>query len=52
MIYVSNRIRIPTHGGDLAYHRLHMELRRQESSMEPPQGKKGGRKRGGMRKKG
>jgi hypothetical protein len=46
MIYVPNRIQIPTHGGDLVRHRLRMKERRQESLMKPLQGKRGeGRKR-------
>jgi hypothetical protein len=45
MTYVPNRIQITTHGGDLGHHRLYMEERRQESSMKPPYGKRGERKR-------
>jgi hypothetical protein len=39
--YVPNRIRIPTHRGDLDHHELHMEERTTESPMEPPQPKRG-----------
>jgi hypothetical protein len=42
--YVPNEIRMETHGGDLGHHGLRMEERRQKSSMELPQGKRGGRK--------
>jgi hypothetical protein len=36
MIYVPNRIRISTYGGDLGHHRLRMEGENQKSSIEPP----------------
>jgi hypothetical protein len=35
--YIPNRIGIPTHKGNLVHHRLRMEEKTQESSMEPPQ---------------
>jgi hypothetical protein len=49
--YIPNGIRIPTHGGDLGHHELRMEEGWQELPMEPPQWKRGGRKKE-MRKKG
>jgi hypothetical protein len=55
MIYVLNKIRIPTHGVKLGRHGLRMEERTHKSPMGPSQGKErrgGGRKRGGKRKKG
>jgi hypothetical protein len=50
--YVPNIIWIPTHGGDLGHRGLRREERRQESPMEPPQGKIGGGRKKERRKKG
>jgi hypothetical protein len=43
--YVPNGIQIPSHGGDLGQQELRMEERWQESPMEPPQRKRGERKK-------
>jgi hypothetical protein len=43
MIYVPNRIGIPTHGGDLGHHEHRKEGENPESPMEPPPTKRGQR---------
>jgi hypothetical protein len=42
MTYIPNRIRVPTHGGDLGHHELRVEEKTQELPMEPLQPKGGG----------
>jgi hypothetical protein len=37
-MYISNRIRIPTHGVDLGHQELHMEVRTKKSPMGHAQG--------------
>jgi hypothetical protein len=43
--YVPNTIRLPIHGVDLWHHRLQIGERSPKSSMEPPQGEEGRRKK-------
>jgi hypothetical protein len=52
-MYIPNMIGIPTHRVDLWYHRLRLAKRNPKSSMELPQGERGGGKkkeRGGRKK--
>jgi hypothetical protein len=44
-MYIPNMIGIPTHRVDLWYHRLRLAKRNPKSSMELPQGERGGGKK-------
>jgi hypothetical protein len=54
-MYVPNTIGIPTHGVDLWHHGLRLVKRNPKSTLEPPQGERGGGKkkeRGGRKRVG